>query len=40
MDSLMTHFIPELIVIAYYMIGNTAGALGTRGGKPPESVDL
>lgn len=35
MDSLMTHFIPALIVIAYYMTGNSAGALETRGGEIP-----
>lgn len=33
MDSLMTHFIPALIVIAYYMTSNSARALETRGGK-------
>lgn len=38
MDSLMTHFIPALIVIAYYMTSNSARALETRGGKNPLEV--
>lgn len=32
MDSLMTHFVPALIVIAYYMTSNSVRPSEARGG--------
>lgn len=33
MDSLMTHFVPALIVIAYYMTSNSVRPSEARGGE-------